>query len=60
MERIGRKNTNRIIRMQPGVLLVKRVPRIAGNRGTIFRYGPEFRYAHDNNGMSFRYFDFSG
>jgi hypothetical protein len=40
--------------------LMKRVQRVAANRGTIFRYGPEFRYTLENNGMGFRNFDFSG
>jgi hypothetical protein len=39
---------------------MKLAQRAAVNRGTIFRYGPEFRYTLENNGTDFRYFDLSG
>jgi hypothetical protein len=46
--------------MQPGDPSMKRVQGVALNKGTIFRYCPEFRYSLENNGTGFRYLDLSG
>jgi hypothetical protein len=38
---------------------MKRLQGIAANKGTGFRYYPEFRYVHEDNGTDFRYLDLS-
>jgi hypothetical protein len=46
--------------MQPESLLMQRMQCVAVNRGTVFRYCPNFRCTLEDNGTGFRYFDFSG
>jgi hypothetical protein len=56
----AKKKYDSIIRKQPGVLLMEQEQRVAANRGTIFRYCPEFRYIPEDNGTDFRYIGHSG